>query len=125
MWVTQHPCCFQNISSTNLNLRIFSLLSNKFNINSYNIKILFMQFVMSNNFTLLRNFIDIINNRYGLIIGAKYYSFIMNDAHTMPSYNIVSCTVKVIWPTAFFSNSRCLFVQLFCWPSASQPGVNS
>ena len=38
IWVTQHPCCFQNISSTNLHLRIFSLLNNKYNINSYNIK---------------------------------------------------------------------------------------
>ena len=66
--------------------------------------------VMSNNFTFLRNFIDIINNRYGLIIGAKYHSFNMNDVHTMSSYNIVSCPTKVVQPTAFFSNSKCLFV---------------
>ena len=69
-----------------------------------------MQSIMSNNFTLLRNFIDIINNRYGLIIGAKYYSFNVNDAHTMPLYNIVGCPVKVVWLTTFFLNSKCLFV---------------
>ena len=55
--------------------------------------------IMSNNFTLLRNFIDIINNRYGLIIGAKYYSSNMNDAHTMSLYDIVSCPTKVVWLT--------------------------
>ena len=66
--------------------------------------------IMSNNFTLLRNFIDIINNRYGLIIGAKYHSFNMNDAHTMSLYDIVSCPTKVIQMTAFFSNSKCLVV---------------
>ena len=69
-----------------------------------------MQSVMSNSFTLLRNFIDIINNRYGLIIGAKYHSFNMNDVHTMSLYDIVSHPAKVVWPTAFFSNSRHLFV---------------
>ena len=49
---------------------------------------------MSNNFTLLRNFINIINNRYGLIIGAKYNSFNMNDVHTMSSYDIVGHPAK-------------------------------
>ena len=93
-----------------MHLRIFSLLNKKYNINIYNIKFLCMGSVMSNNFTLLRNFIDIINNRYGLIIGAKYYSFNMNDAHTMPSYDIVGCPTKVVQLTTFFSNSKCLFV---------------
>ena len=69
-----------------------------------------MQSIMSNNFTLLRNFIDIINNRYGLIIGAKYHSSNMNDAHTKSLYDIVSCLTKVVWPTAFFFNSEHLFV---------------
>ena len=81
--------------------------------------------IMSNNFTLLRNFIDIINNRYGLIIGAKYYSFNINDVHTMPLYDIVSCPIKVVWLTTFFSNSKHLFVQHLCQPLAGQPGVNS
>ena len=45
-------------------------------------------------FNLLENFVDIINNKYGLIIGAKYHSSNMNDAHTMSPYDIVSCTHK-------------------------------
>ena len=39
-----------------------------------------MQSIMSNIFNLLENFIDIINNKYGLIIGAKYHSSNMNNA---------------------------------------------
>ena len=74
--------------------------------------------IMSNNFTLLRDFIDIINNRYDLIIGAKYYSFNMNVVHTMPLYNIDGCPAKVVQLTAFFSNSKHLFVQLLCQPLA-------
>ena len=58
-------------------------------------------------------FIDVINNGYGLVIGAKYYSFNMNDVHTKSLYNIVSCPAKVVWPTAFFSNSEHLFYD-FC-----------
>ena len=84
-----------------------------------------MHVVVSNNFTLLRNFIDIISNRYGLIIGAKYHSSNMNNAHTMSLYDIVSHPAKVVQPTAFFLNSKHLFVQLLCWPSAGQPGVDS
>ena len=66
--------------------------------------------IISNNFTLLRNFIDITNNRYGLIIGAKYHSSSMNDAYIKSLYNIVGYPTKVVWSTAFFSNSECLFV---------------
>ena len=69
-----------------------------------------MRSIMSNIFTLLRDFIDIINNRYSLIIGIKYYSSNMNDVHTMSSYDIVSHPTKVIWLTAFFLNSKHLFV---------------
>ena len=74
---------------------------------------------MSNNFTLLRNFIDIINNRYGLIIGAKYHSFNMNDVHIKSLYNIVGNPTKVVQLTAFFSNSEHLFVCLCVghWPA--------
>ena len=61
---------------------------------------------MSNNFNLLENFIDIINNKYGLIIGAKYHSSNMNDACTMSPYNIVSCPAKVVQLTTFFLNSK-------------------
>ena len=69
-----------------------------------------MQSVISNNFTLLINFIDITNNRYGLIIGAKYHSSNMNDVHIKSLYDIVSHPAKVIWLTTFFSNSEHLFV---------------
>ena len=81
-----------------------------------------MQSVMLNIFNLVENFVDIINNKYCLTIGAKYYSSNMNDACTMFLTDIVSCPAKVIWLTAFFLNSKHLFVWLLCWPSASQLG---
>ena len=93
-WVTQHPYSFQNISSTNLHLRIFSLLNNKYNINSYNIKLYACSPLCQINFNLLENFVDIINNKYGLLIGAKYHDSNMNDVHTMSLYDIVSCPQK-------------------------------
>ena len=43
--------------------------------------------VMSNIFNLLENFLDIINNKYGLLKGAKYHSSNMNDVHTMSLYD--------------------------------------
>ena len=55
-----------------------------------------MQSIMSNNFILLRNFIDIINNGYGLVIGAKHHSSNMNNAHTRSSYDIVGHPTKVV-----------------------------
>ena len=69
-----------------------------------------MRSVISNNFILLRDVIDVINNGYGLVIGTKYYSSNMNDAHTKSPYDIVGHPTKVVWPTAFFSNSEHLFV---------------
>ena len=54
-----------------------------------------MQSVMSNIFNLLENFVDIINNEYGLIIGAKYYRSNMNDVHTVSLYNIVGLPTKL------------------------------
>ena len=78
-----------------------------------------MQSVMSNIFNLLENFVDIINNKYGVLIGAKYHSSNMNDAYTMSPYDIVGHPTQVIWPTTFFSNSKHFFVQLLCWPLAS------
>ena len=81
-----------------------------------------MQSVMSNIFNLLENFVNIIDNKYGLIIGAKYYSSNMNDACTMSPTNIVSHPAKVMQPTTFFLNSKHLFVWLFCWLSAGQLG---
>ena len=81
-----------------------------------------MQSIMSNIFNLLENFVDIIDNKYGLIIGAKHHSSNMKDACTMSLTDIVGHPAKVIWLTTFFSNSKCLFVQLLCWPLASQLG---
>ena len=36
----------------------------------------------------------------------------MNDAHTMSSYDIVGHPTELVQPTAFFLNSKHLFVQL-------------
>ena len=80
--------------------------------------------VMSNIINLLENVVDIPDNEYGLIIGAKYHSSNMNDVHTISPYNIVGCPTKVVWLTTFFSNYDHLFVQLLCQPSAGQPGVD-
>ena len=76
----------------------------------------------SNNFNLIENFVDIINNKYSLIIGAKYYNSNINDVCTMFLYNIVSHPTKVVWPTAFFSEKKVIFVWLLCQPLAGQLG---
>ena len=75
--------------------------------------------IMSNTFNLLENFVDIIDNKYGLIIGSKYHSSNMYDACTLSPTNIVGCPTKVIWLTAFFLNSKHLFIWLLCWLLAS------
>ena len=46
---------------------------------------------MSNIFNLFENFVDIINNKYCLIIDVKYHSSNMNDACTRLLTDIVSC----------------------------------
>ena len=53
-----------------------------------------MQFIMSNIFNLIENFIDIINNKYCLIMCAKYYSSSMNDGCTICLADIVSLPAK-------------------------------
>ena len=75
-------------------------------------------------FNLLENFVDN-NNKHYLNISAKYHSFNINDAHTMSPSNIVSHPAEVIWLTAFFLNSKPLFIQHLCWPLAGQPGVSA
>ena len=55
-----------------------------------------MQSIMSNIFNLLENFVDIISNKYGLIIGAKYHSSNMNDACTMSLTDTVGHPTKVV-----------------------------
>ena len=77
---------------------------------------------MSNIFNLIENFVDIINNKYSLVIGAKYYNSNMNDAYTKSPYDIVGHPIKVIWPTTFFSEKKVIFVWLLCQPLAGQLG---
>ena len=79
-----------------------------------------MQSIMSNIFNLIKNFIDIVNNKCCLIMGAKYYNSRMNDVQTIYLANIVSCPAKVVWPTAFFSKEKMIFIRLLCQPSAGQ-----
>ena len=119
IWVTQHPYCFQNISSTNLH-QLYYIKQHKYNTNSHNIEILCVQFIMSNIFNLIENFIDIVNNKCCLIICAKYYYSNMNDACTVYLADIVGHPTKVIWLTAFFSKKKMIFIQLLCWPLAGQ-----
>ena len=71
-----------------------------------------MQFVMSNIFNLIENFLDIINNKLCLIMCAKYYSSSMNDAHTIYPADIVSLPAKVIWLTTFFLKKKMIFIWL-------------
>ena len=61
-----------------------------------------MQSIISNIFNLLENFVHIIDNKYGLIIGAKYHSSNKNDACTMSPTDIVGHPTKVIQLTVFF-----------------------
>ena len=77
-----------------------------------------MQSVMSNIFNLIENFINIINNKCCLIMGAKYYNSSMNNVCTIYLVNIVSHPAKVIWPTAFFSKKKTIFIWLLCQPLA-------
>ena len=78
--------------------------------------------IMSNIFNLIENFIDIINNKCCLVMGAKYYNSSMNDADTIYPADIVSHPAKVIWLTAFFSKKKTIFIWLLCWPLAGQLG---
>ena len=57
---------------------------------------------MSNIFNLIENFIDIINNKCCLIMGAKYYNVSMNEACTIYLADIVGHPAKVVRLTAFF-----------------------
>ena len=75
-----------------------------------------MQSVMLNIFDLIKNFLDIINNKLCLFTCEKYYSSSLNDAHIIYPADIVSPPAKVILPTTFFSKRETIFVQLLCWP---------
>ena len=91
IWVTQH----------------------EYNTNSHNIENLCIRSIKSNIFNLLENFLDIINKKCCLIMGAKYYNSSINDACTFYLANIVGLPAKVVQPTAFFSEKNVLFVW-FC-----------
>ena len=54
-----------------------------------------------------------------MVVGAKYDSSIMNDAHTNYPADIVGIPAKVIWLTMFFLKKKAIFVWLLCWPLAS------
>ena len=81
-----------------------------------------MQSVMLNIFNLIENFLDIINNKHCLITCAKYYSSSLNDAHTIYLGDIVGHPAEVVWPTAFLSKKKMIFIWLLFWPSASRLG---
>ena len=66
--------------------------------------------ITSNICKLIKSFTDIINNKYYMVVGAKYDSSIMNDMHTNYPANIVSLPAKVIWLTTFFLKKKMIFV---------------
>ena len=72
--------------------------------------------------SLFKEFLYIINDRHNEVMCAKYGRSRMNDVCTVCLAYFVSLPAKVVWPTTFFSKKNAIFVQLFCWPLASQPG---
>ena len=71
-----------------------------------------MQSIILNIFNLIENFIDIINEKCCLIMGAKYYNSSMKDACTICLANIVGHPAKVVWPTIFFLEKKLIFIWL-------------
>ena len=55
----------------------------------------------------------------------KYGRSRMNNAHTVCPANFVGLPAKVVWPTAFFSKKKAIFVWLLCWPWLANLGVSS
>ena len=80
---------------------------------------------MSNIFNLIENFVDIINNKYSLVIGAKYYNSNMKDLYTKSLYDIVSHLAKVIWLTAFFSEKKVILYSFCVGRQPADLGVSS
>ena len=81
--------------------------------------------IMSNIFNLIENFIDIINNKCCLIMGAKYYNSNMNDACTICLADIVGCPAKVLWLTAFFLKKKTIFIWFCVGHQLANSGVSS
>ena len=84
-----------------------------YNTRSYNIELMCMWSITLNIFKLIKIFTDIINNKYYMVVGAKYDSSIMNDAHTNYPANIVSLPTKVVWLTMFFFKKEGNFCMAF------------
>ena len=72
-----------------------------------------MQSITLNISKLIKIFIDIINNKYYMVVGAKYDSSIMNDVHTNYPANIVGLPAKVIQLTMFFFLKESNFCMAF------------
>ena len=68
-----------------------------------------MQSIMSNIFNLLENFVDIIDNKYSLIIGAKYHSSNMNDACTIVIFNMTTISISLKQFVNIFYHRICNF----------------
>ena len=45
-----------------------------------------------------------------MVVGVKYDSSRMNDAHTVCLADIVSLPAKVVWLTAFFLKKKAIFI---------------
>ena len=77
-----------------------------------------MRPIMSNICNLIENFIDIINTKCCLIMGAKYYNSSMNEVCTIYPANIVSCPQKLYSQLLLFKkeNNFCMaFVSAISW----------
>ena len=76
-------------------------------------------------FNLIESFLDIINNEHYLITCAKYYSFNMNDVHTIYPANIVGLPAKVIWPTTFLLKKKTISYGFCVGHQPADLGVSS
>ena len=54
-----------------------------------------MQSIMLYIINLFENFVDIIDNKYVLIIGAKYHNSNMNNAHTISRWTLLAAPQKL------------------------------
>ena len=60
--------------------------------------------------SLLEILVNINNHKYHLIINAKYQSSKINNAYTMSLADMSATPQKLYGWTAFFSNSKLLFI---------------
>ena len=69
-----------------------------------------MQYIIFNKFSLLEILVNINNHKHYLIINSKFHSPKINNVHTMSLYDMLAAPTKVIWPAAFFLNSKHLSI---------------